>query len=151
MLAVGEEAPDFEAPTGAGAKLRLSDLRGRPVLLYFYPKAGSFGCTRESREFARVYPTFRDRGVEIVGVSVDLPDALHRFADECELPFPLVSDSDRAISRRYGVLGALGYARRVTFLLGADGRVQDAIATPLPGPHVRRSLERLLSRATPTG
>lgn len=151
MLAVGEEAPDFEAPTGGGATIRLSDLRGRPVLLYFYPKAGSLGCTRESREFARAYPVFHERGVEIVGVSVDRPDALRRFADECELPFPLVSDTDRSISRRYGVLGAFGYARRVTFLVGGDGRVQDAIATPLPGPHVRRSLERLLAGEKPRG
>lgn len=143
MLAVGDSAPDFEGTTGAGTRLRLSGLRGKPVVLYFYPKAGTYGCTRESTEFARAYPALQAKGAEVVGVSVDNTNDLKGFAESCSLPFPLVSDSERAISRQYGVLGAFGYARRVTFLISPDGRIDEVIASPLPGPHVRRSLERL--------
>ncbi|MGI0132181.1 MAG: peroxiredoxin [Thermoplasmata archaeon] len=147
MLAVGDAAPDFDAATHGG-RLRLSSLRGKRVVLYFYPKAGTYGCTRESTEFARAYPTFQERGTEVVGVSVDTTNDLQGFAESCHLPFPLVSDSERTISRQYGVLGAFGYARRVTFLLAPDGRIEEVISTPLPGPHVRRALE-MVARPAP--
>ena len=116
-------------------------LRGRPLVLFFYPKAGSLGCTRESVEFARHFDEFRARGVEVVGVSVHSPSAQRKFAESCSLPFPLVADEDREIARKFGVLGAFGFARRVTFLIQPDGRISDVVASPLPGPHVRRARE----------
>lgn len=151
MLAAGESAPEFEGDTAAGARLRLSSLRGRSVILYFFPKAGTAGCTRESIGFAHYYSEFRAAGVEIVGVSVDEVGKQSKFTSECSLPFPLIADADKQIARRYGVLGVLGVARRVTFLLDGDGRVVEVVDTLLPGPHVRRARDRFLAPASPPG
>ncbi len=139
MLAEGDPAPDFEGTTASGEAIRLSSYRGRPVVLYFYPKASSPGCTLETRAFARLYPELRGHGAEVIGVSVDDVQAQHRFSESCALPFPLVADADQRISREYGVLGAFGKARRVTFIVGADGRVKRTVASLLPGPHVREA------------
>ncbi|MCI4331427.1 MAG: peroxiredoxin [Thermoplasmata archaeon] len=149
MLIPGELAPDFEAPTTHGAKLRLSSLRGRSVVLYFYPKAGSMGCTSESKEFAHHFPAFQDRGVDIVGVSVDSAVDQVAFASECSLPFPLVSDSDKEVARLFGVLGAFGHAKRVTFLINPDGRIREVIEAILPRPHVDRAVRAFLGGTTP--
>jgi thioredoxin-dependent peroxiredoxin len=142
--ATGEPAPDFTGTLADGSRLTLSSLRGHPVVLYFYPKANSSGCTLEARGFAEHYSEFQKAGVAIVGVSVDSVDAQKSFTEKCSLPFPLVADSDKSIARQYGVLGAFGAAKRVTFLLDADGRVTEVIAGMLPGPHVKRSVERLV-------
>ncbi|MGP8077259.1 MAG: peroxiredoxin [Thermoplasmata archaeon] len=143
MRAVGESAPDFSAPTTQGRPLRFGSLRGRPVVLYFYPRAGTTGCTMEANEFARHYPEFERAGVAVVGVSVDALESQQSFSDECHLPFPLVADPDRSIARSYGVLGLLGMAKRVTFWVGPDGRIEEVVSGLLPGPHVRAALERL--------
>lgn len=142
MIAVGTQAPDFEGPTADGGHLRLSELRGRPVVLYFFPKAGTFGCTRESLEFANRYSTLHHRGVHVVGVSVDDIREQREFALRCALPFPLVSDSKKEIARRFGVLGSFGYAKRVTFLIDADGRVVQVIDAMLPGSHASQAVAR---------
>lgn len=142
MLEVGDTAPDFTAPTADGTPLTLSMLRGRPVTLFFYPKANSPGCTAETRGFVRLYQELSSRGHAVVGVSVDSVAAQQSFRDRCSVPFPLVSDADRTIARRYGVLGLLGVAKRVTFFLDAQGRVVDVLQGVLPGPHVRRAAER---------
>lgn len=147
MIAVGDIAPDFEGQTDRGDRLRLSGLRGHPVVLYFYPKAGSLGCTHESQEFAHRYPAFRDKEVQIVGVSVDDVASQRRFQEKCSLPFPLVADGDREISRSYGVLGAFGLARRVTFVLDGEGRVVHIVESMLPGPHVTGVARLLLGDA----
>ena len=151
MLSVGDAAPDFEGDTAAGGRIRLSGLRGRPVVLYFYPKARSLGCTRESIGFAHYYSAFQRAGVEVVGVSVDDVAAQSRFTEECSLPFPLVADAQKEIARRYGVLGAFGMARRVTFLLDASGHVIEVVDTLLPGPHVRQARARFLGGAVEGG
>jgi thioredoxin-dependent peroxiredoxin len=146
MLKVGDEAPDFTGTTAEGASLTFSSFRGRPVVLYFYPKANSLGCTIETRGFAGHYLEFEKAGVAVVGVSVDTVDAQKRFQEKCGVPFPLVADHDRSIARKYGVIGLLGVAKRVTFLLDPTGRVAEVVEGIAPGPHVRRALERL---ATP--
>ncbi|MFZ1023064.1 MAG: peroxiredoxin [Thermoplasmata archaeon] len=140
MLAVGDRAPEFTAQSTQGATFSLSQLRGRPVILYFYPKARSLGCTREARDFASHYPELQARHVEVVGVSVDTLPEQSRFSEECRLPFPLISDADKRIALSYGVLGAFGYAKRVTFYLDEEGRVVDIVQGMLPGPHVTRGL-----------
>ncbi len=145
MLAPGDLAPDFEAPTADGGWIKLSGFRGAPVVIYFFPKAGTAGCTRESLGFASLFPSLAPRGVRVVGVSVDDAEHQHRFAENCALPFPLVADPGKEIARRYGVLGAFGLARRVTFVLDKDGRVADVIDSFLPGPHVQRVRDRLLA------
>jgi thioredoxin-dependent peroxiredoxin len=149
VLARGDLAPDLEAPSSAGAPLRLSSLKGAPVVLYFYPKASTAGCTRESLGFADLYPSLAKSGAHVVGVSVDDLEHQNKFSEECSLPFPLVADPGKEIARRYGVLGAFGLARRVTFVLDKDLRVSEVVESFLPGPHLQKVRERLL--ATPAG
>jgi thioredoxin-dependent peroxiredoxin len=136
MLQPGDVAPDFEGVSTRGSGFRLSSLRGGPVVLYFYPRAGSLGCTYESIGFAKEHDALRAKGVSVVGVSVDSLDDQRRFLETCSLPFPLVADSDQAIARRFGVLGAFGHARRVTFLLDGSGRILQVVDSIRPGAHV---------------
>ena len=145
MLTAGAEAPDFTASTADGAPFTLSSLRGRPVVLYFYPKANSPGCTVEARGFTEHFPDFVRAGIAVVGVSADTVGAQARFREKCAIPYPLVADRDRSIARSYGVLGLLGMAKRVTFFLNEEGRIVEVLDGILPRPHVRRALERLTS------
>jgi peroxiredoxin Q/BCP len=142
MIRAGEMAPDFTAPAADGSPFTLSTLRGRPVILFFFPKAGSMGCTMETRAFADHHDEFQKAGVRVVGVSVDSVPTQSKFASDCHVSFPLVSDAAKTVARAYGVLGFLGFARRVTFYVGGDGRIEEVIEAIGPGPHVRRALER---------
>ena len=148
MLAPGDVAPEFEADAQDGTRLRLSQFRGSPLVLYFYPKASSLGCTRESVSFAQLHDEFQAKGVRIVGISVDDVEQQKRFAENCHLPFPLLSDANREIARSYGALGAFGLAKRVTFLIDADGRISDVVDSFLPGPHSERARQRWLQPGT---
>jgi thioredoxin-dependent peroxiredoxin len=145
MLPAGAEAPDFTGAVADGPPLTLSSLRGRPVLLYFYPKANSFGCSIEARGFSEHYAEFRAAGITVVGVSVDSIESQQRFAEKCTIPFPLIADRDGSIAKRYGVLGLFGLAKRVTFFIGPDGRIAEVVSGLSPGPHLRRALERVHS------
>lgn len=146
MLAIGQDAPDFSGTLADGTSFSLSSLRGRPAVLYFYPKAGTTGCTLEARGFSQHYPEFQQAGVAIVGVSVDSVESQKKFVDKCSIPFPLVADHDKSIAKAYGVLGFLGVAKRVTFFLDAGGKVAEVHEGMLPEPHVKRALERLQSK-----
>jgi peroxiredoxin Q/BCP len=131
MIAVGDTAPDFVAPNQDGTSFRLSSLKGSPLVLYFYPKADTPGCTIESKGFRDVYPEFKSRGVQVVGVSVDDCPEQKAFAQKYGLPFPLIADSKKSVAGAYGVLGPRGTARRVTFLIDAQGKVvQTQISYP---------------------
>ncbi|MCI4327008.1 MAG: redoxin domain-containing protein [Thermoplasmata archaeon] len=147
MIQPGDLAPEFEGISTQGSGFRLSSLRGGPVVLYFYPRAGSLGCTYESIGFAKEHTSFRERGVSVVGVSVDSLVDQRKFLETCSLPFPLVADSDQAIARRFGVLGAFGHARRVTFLLDEAGRVLQVVDSIRPGVHVTAAKRAFLGRA----
>ncbi|HXQ94087.1 MAG TPA: redoxin domain-containing protein [Thermoplasmata archaeon] len=147
MLQPGDLAPDFEGLSTRGAGFRLSTLRGGPVVLYFYPRAGSLGCTYESIGFAKEHAALREKGVSVVGVSVDSVDDQKRFLETCSLPFPLVADSDQVIARRFGVLGAFGHARRVTFLIDGTGRILQVVDSIRPGAHVTAAKRTFLSRS----
>jgi thioredoxin-dependent peroxiredoxin len=142
MLAVGERAPTFIGTTQEGTPLDLGTFRGRPFVLYFYPKANTAGCAMEARGFSENYPELQKAGISIVGVSVDSVEDQKSFAQRCGVPFPLVADRDKSIARQYGVLGLLGIAKRVTFFVAADGRIAEVVQGMMPGPHVRRALER---------
>ncbi len=150
MIAAGEVAPPFVGTTASGTPLDFASYRGQPVVLYFYPKANTAGCTSEARGFAENYPELQRAGVAIVGVSVDSVEAQKSFSEKCGLPFPLVADHDRTIAKQYGVLGFLGIAKRVTFFVGPDGRVAEVVQGLMPGPHVRRALERARANAGAT-
>ena len=142
MLDAGDVAPSFRATAADGSPISLDDFRGRPLVLFFYPKAGSPGCTRETEGFVGAYEALHAAGVALLGVSVDTTSSQARFAVRCQVPFPLVADHDGSVARSYDVLGLLGLARRVTFLLDADGVVREVIRSPFPRVHVRRAVAR---------
>ncbi|HXY47608.1 MAG TPA: peroxiredoxin [Thermoplasmata archaeon] len=148
MLETGQMAPDFTGTVADGSKLTLSSYRGHPVVLYFYPKANTSGCTLEARGFTEHFQEFQHAGVTVIGVSVDSVDAQRSFTEKCSIPFPLVADRDKAIAKQYGVLGLLGVAKRVTFFLDKDGRVTEVVEGMMPGPHVQRALQRIQTPPT---
>lgn len=142
-LRVGDTLPDFTGSTDSGGLVSRTELLGHPAVVFFYPKAGSPGCSIESREFARRHGDFASAGVTILGVSVDPAEAQQRFRESCGLPFDLVADADGTISRRFGVLGALRLARRTTFVIAPDGSIVDVIRTWRPGRHAELALDRV--------
>jgi peroxiredoxin Q/BCP len=150
MIGVGEAAPDFTASQQDGSAFRFSSLRGKASVLFFFPRANSLGCTIETRAFADHFTELQGAGVALVGVSVDPVAAQKSFASKCEVQFPLVADVDKSIAKAYGVLGFLGFARRVTFFVGPDGRVEEVVEAVGPNPHVKRALERI-GKASPIG
>lgn len=109
------------------------------MVLYFFPKANTAGCTRETRGFQGIWPELEAKGVRIVGISVDPLAEQMRFAQRCGADFPIASDPSKSIAQAYGVLGFLGVAKRVTFFLGPDGKVIDRVISALPGGHVARA------------
>jgi thioredoxin-dependent peroxiredoxin len=145
MVAVGEVAPEFEALDQDGAPFRLASLRGSPVVLYFYPKADTPGCTIESKGFQEHLGEFAKHGVRVVGVSVDDCPAQQAFAKKYGLKFPLVADKTKEVAGKYGVLGPSGYARRVTFLIGKDGKVLEIVDSSSPDPHLAKARARFLA------
>lgn len=149
MLRVGDSAPDFPIPTPDGSSRPLSSYRGRRVILYFFPKANTTGCTIETRGFAERYEEFQRAGVEVIGVSVDSGETQSAFAKKCGSRFPMVGDPSKVIARAYGVLGLLGVARRVTFFLDGEGRVQEVVEGMLPSPHLAKAMNWAKGSAPP--
>ena len=124
MIEEGKAAPDFELESDSGETVRLSDLRGKPVVLYFYPKDDTPGCTTEACEFRDAYDTYRQRGIEILGVSPDNVASHGKFKSKYELPFPILADPDHVAGKAYGVEKPDSrYFERSTFLIDADGNV----------------------------
>lgn len=122
---VGDKAPDFDGPTGDGSHLGLKDFVGKKnVVLYFYPKDDTPGCTREALSFRDNIQPIRNMGAEIVGVSIDSVQSHDRFAQKYELTFPLISDKEKKIATAYGVLRDIGLStNRVTFIIDKNGKV----------------------------
>ena len=103
MLTVGEKAPDFALPDKDGREVKLADFLGKKVVLYFYPRDNTSGCTRQAQAFAAAYGEFQQRGVAVIGVSKDSQDSHQKFAAKYELPFILLSDPERQAIEAYGV------------------------------------------------
>jgi peroxiredoxin Q/BCP len=130
MLREGDAAPDFEARDADGNPVRLSSLRGRRVVLYFYPKDDTPGCTKEACSFRDGFAEFERRGIEVLGVSTDDEKSHRKFAEKYGLPFRLLADTGHAVADLYGVYGEkqfmgrkyMGVARK-TFLVDEEGRV----------------------------
>jgi peroxiredoxin Q/BCP len=144
MVEVGDAAPEFEGPSSLGGRFKLSDHKGHPVVVYFYPAASTSGCRIETKAFQDLHGEFQKRHVTIVGVSVDTPEAETKFAGECSTEFGLVADAKGSIATSSGVMGTGGKATRVTFLLSADGRVVEKVTGP-PLTHVERAKARFLA------
>ena len=130
-IRVGGAAPEFTLPAGDGTTLSLSDLRGQTVVLYFYPKDDTPGCTKESCDFRDVESQILRAGGAIVGVSLDGKESHQKFIKKFELPFPLLSDEDAAISKAYGVYKEKSmYGKkywgieRSTFVIDLEGTVK---------------------------
>src|SRR5215468_336916 len=138
----GDRAPEFALPDANGKEVRLADLRGKPVVLYFYPKDDTPGCTKEACTFRDQYEDFKDAGAVVIGVSSDSGDSHRKFAEKYKLPFTLVSDRDGAVRKRYGVPATLGLLPgRVTFVIGADGVVRHVFNSQLAATrHVEEAL-----------
>ena len=132
MLKVGAKAPEFSAETDGGEKIRLKDLRGKRVVLYFYPKDNTPGCTREACDFRDSYGEFQKKGTVVLGVSPDSVRSHDNFKKKFELPFPLVSDPEHKIAGAYGVwVEKSMYGRkymgieRATFVIDEKGSIAE--------------------------
>ncbi len=146
MIAAGETAPDFEALDQDGAPFRFASVRGSPVVLYFYPKADTPGCTIEAKGFEQNLGEFTAKGVKVVGVSTDDCPAQKAFASKYGLHFPLVADAKKEVARRYGVLGLTGHARRVSFLIDPDGKVAEVVDASSADTHIAKARARWLAK-----
>ena len=130
MIKEGDAAPDFEARDAEGNAVRLSNLRGRKVVLYFYPKDDTPGCTKEACSFRDGFAEFKRRGIEVLGVSTDDEKSHRKFAEKYQLPFTLLADTDHSVADLYEVYGEkefagrkyMGVARK-TFLVDEEGRI----------------------------
>ncbi len=146
----GDLAPDFVANTNGGGKVSLSELRGKNVILYFYPKDNTPGCTKEACAFRDQFAAFQSKGAIILGVSTDSLKSHEKFVEKHNLPFPLLADEDRKIVEGYGVWGLksfLGHKymgiHRVTFLIGPDGRIRKIWPKVKPNAHAAEVLAAL--------
>jgi peroxiredoxin Q/BCP len=144
----GKRAPAFTASTNGGAKLRLSELQGGPVVLYFYPKDETPGCTTEAKDFTALATKFKKLGVTVVGVSPDTAAKHDKFIDKHDLKLTLVSDQDKAICEKYGVWQEKkNYGRtymgvvRSTFLIDASGKVAQVWRNIRVKGHAEKVLE----------
>lgn len=144
-IAVGERAPDFALPDREGRTVRLGDYRGRPVVLYFYPKDDTPGCTKEACTFRDQYEDFKAAGAEVVGVSSDSGESHAKFASKYRLPFVLLSDRDGTVRAQYGVKPTLGLLPgRVTFVIDRDGVVRHLFNSQLQATqHVAEAIRAL--------
>jgi peroxiredoxin Q/BCP len=123
LLAANEPAPTFSAQDQDGKTRSLAEFKGKPLVLYFYPKDGTPGCTKEACAFRDAWKKITDTGATVIGVSRDSVEKHASFAKEHQLPFPLLADEDGAICKAYGVGSTLGMASRVTYLIDRDGKI----------------------------
>jgi peroxiredoxin Q/BCP len=151
-LQEGDQAPRFAARTSGGQTLSLDDFSGKHVILYFYPKDDTPGCTKEACGFRDLFEEFRKKGAVVLGVSVDPVRSHDRFVKKYQLPFVLVADDDRSIVRAYGVWGEKQFmgrkyfgTHRVTFLIGPDGRIRKIWPKVTPAEHAAEVLAELES------
>ncbi len=142
MVAEGQPAPDFELTSDAGETVRLADLRGKPVVLYFYPKDDTPGCTTQACGIRDAYGEFQRAGAVVLGVSPDSVARHAKFKEKYGLPFALLADPDHEVAERYGVWGEKTYMgrtymgiRRSTFVIGTDGTVRKVMHDVKPATH----------------
>ena len=156
-LPAGRKAPDFELADDTGAARRLSDFRGKPVVLYFYPADDTPGCTKEACNFRDDYSRYRRQGVAILGVSPDTEHSHERFKSKYELPFSLLADEDHRVCSMYGVWGRKHFmgrsydgVLRTTFLIDSSGKIARVFEGVKPAEHsaeVLAEVRTLRSRA----
>jgi peroxiredoxin Q/BCP len=146
-LKAGDVAPAFAAETNGGGKISLAELKGKNVILYFYPKDDTPGCTKEACAFRDHFADFNKKGAFVLGVSTDPVKAHDKFVEKFKLPFPLLADVDKKIVTAYGVWGEKSFmgrkylgTHRVTFLIGPDGRIKKVWPQVKPEAHAQEIL-----------
>jgi len=149
-LKEGDVAPKFTAATNGGGKISLADYQGRNVILYFYPKDDTPGCTKEACAFRDQFAYFKNKGAVILGVSTDPVKKHDRFVEKFKLPFTLLADEDKKIVGAYGVWGEKTFmgrkylgTHRVTFLIGPDGKIKKIWPAVKPEEHAAEVLAEL--------
>jgi peroxiredoxin Q/BCP len=149
-LKEGDVAPAFTAPTSGGPTASLADFKGRPVILYFYPRDDTPGCTKEACAFRDAFADFTAKGAVVLGVSADSVKSHDKFIQKFKLPFTLLADEDKRIVEAYGVWGEKTFMgrryqgiHRVTFLIGGDGRIQRIWPKVKPEEHAAEVLAAL--------
>ncbi|HKU56836.1 MAG TPA: thioredoxin-dependent thiol peroxidase [Gaiellaceae bacterium] len=152
MVIEGEPAPDFTATTDSGERVSLSDFRGSPVVLYFYPKDDTPGCTKQACGIRDAYAELERAGAVVFGVSPDSEAKHAKFKDKYDLPFTLLADPEHEVAERYGVWGEKRYmgrtytgVNRTTFLVAPDGTVAKVLQKVKPERHAEDVLAALAS------
>jgi peroxiredoxin Q/BCP len=133
-LNAGDKAPEFEAKDQNGNTVKLSDFRGKKVILYFYPKDNTPGCTKEACNFRDNYEALQGKGFEVLGVSTDSEKSHLKFIDKFDLPFTLLVDEDKELVNKYGVWGPKKFMgkeydglHRTTFIIDEEGKIEEVI------------------------
>jgi peroxiredoxin Q/BCP len=148
MIKEGSTAPDFKVKNTDGETVRLKELRGRKVVLYFYPKDDTPGCTKEACSFRDAFSDFKKRGIEVLGISTDSEASHKKFTAKYKLPFTLLADTDHAIADSYGVYGEKKFmgrtymgVKRMTFLIDEKGKVKKVFEKVKPEEHAQEVLD----------
>ena len=149
-LKEGDKAPDFTAATTEAGQVSLSDFKGKNVVLYFYPRDDTPGCTKEACGFRDDFSAFKRKGAVVLGVSTDSSKSHAKFAQKYKLPLTLLADEDKKIVQAYGVWGQKSFlgrkymgTHRVSFLIGPDGRIRKVWPNVKPAEHAKEVLEAL--------
>jgi thioredoxin-dependent peroxiredoxin len=150
LLEIGAKAPAFKTIDQNGEKISLSDFKGKKVVLYFYPKDDTPGCTKEACAFRDNFPKFKKLNTEVLGVSVDDEKKHKKFAEKYELPFRLLVDDEKKIVQDYGVWGEKSMygkkyfgTNRVTYLIDENGKIEHVFPKVKPEKHAEEILELL--------
>ncbi|MDR3610271.1 MAG: peroxiredoxin [Ignavibacteriaceae bacterium] len=145
-LKVGDKAPDFTLQDAFGKSYTLSDYKGKsPVIVYFYPKASTPGCTKEACGIRDDWSKFKENNIPVLGISVDDKPAIKKFVDDYKLNFPLLSDADKKVSKEYDVVGILGFDKRVTFIVDKNSKIADIIEVKDIANHSKMVLDKALT------
>lgn len=146
----GDKAPAFAATGTDGRTVKLADFKGKPVVLYFYPKDDTPGCTKEACGFRDEFKAIQETGAVLLGVSPDSVTSHQKFTAKFKLPFPLLADEDKAIANAYGVWGEKTFmgrtymgVHRVTFLIDGNGRLKQIWPKVSPDKHAKEVLAAL--------
>jgi peroxiredoxin Q/BCP len=150
VVEVGKPAPDFSLTSDSGAEVKLSELRGKPVVLYFYPRDDTPGCTRQACGLRDAWPELERTDATVLGISPDSPRSHVKFREKYGLPFPLLSDEDHAVAEEYGVWVEKKFMgkkymgiERSTFVVGSGGNVAKIMRRVKPAEHADQVLEAL--------
>ncbi len=151
-LQLGDPAPDFSLLDGAGNTIKLADLRGKRVVLYFYPRDNTPGCTKEACAFRDEYSSFQGKDMVVLGVSTDDAKKHQKFTEKYDLPFPLLCDTDASVATAYESYGLKKFMgkeymgiKRQTFVIAPDGRIEQIYRKVKPAEHAAQILQDLAS------